>query len=92
MHDAKELTPYVPNVNSLSQSNYEIMSDPVTMYFRRCANFTACIDSAHNFNGFRAALCKNYILKQFEVPNKDTLNAMHQRIKNSKIESIRKAR
>ena len=69
------------------------MPDPVTMSFRRCANFPACIDSAHTWNWFWPSLCKNHVLKQFECPNKDSLKTMrHQRIKNAKRKSIRKAR
>ena len=64
MRDAKKPTPYyVPKVNSLLQSNYEIMPDPITTSLIGCPNFPACIDSAHNCNGFRPASCKNYILK-----------------------------
>ena len=47
-HDANEPIPYVPNIRSLLQSNYETMPNPVTMSFRRCANFPACTDSAYN--------------------------------------------
>ena len=60
------------------------MPDPITMSLIGCPNFPACIDSAHNCNGFRPTQCKIFILKQFELPNKDSLNAMrHQRIKKS---------
>ena len=93
MHNAKDPTPYMSHVNSLLQSYYEIMPDNVNMSFRRSASFIAYTDSAHNCNEFRPTLCKNYISKQFELTNKDSLNIMmNQRIKNDKRESIRKTR
>ena len=59
IHDANEPTPYILNISSLPQPNYEIIPHPITHSFRRCANYPSCKSSAYECNGFRPALCKN---------------------------------
>ena len=88
-HDANEPTPYVPNITSLLQKNYEVIPNPVTISFRRCANYPFCTSSAYECNGFRPALCKNHISKQFELPKNDSLDAIrHERRKMRKEKAL----
>ena len=73
-NDQIETTPisYVPPIKYLHLLELESITSNIVSAFRRCTNYTICLDSDFNCNGFRNALCNNCKANNFFILSKET--------------------